>query len=115
MFNVYFMMYTGRFRVNVTARDAQLVGSSLTLDCTIIELASGSNTLEIVWTDNGGTLRRTNVTSSRMEGSLPVYTDSFMITQLTTSDHNREIQCIASRTNPPVMDTGAIILNVTGK
>ena len=109
------MIYTARFRVNVTAREAQQVGSPLTLDCTIIELVSASNALEIVWSDNSGILRSTIVTSSRMEGSLPVYTDSFMITRLTTSDHNRVIQCIASRTNPPVMDTGAIILNVSGK
>ena len=50
-----------------------------------------------------------------MEGSLPVYTDSFMITLLTTSDHNRVIQCIANSLDPPVMDSSVITLNVTGK
>ena len=115
---LYIYIYTDRFRVNVTAPDVQLVGSPLTLHCTIVELvngSNGSNTLEIAWTDNSGTLRKTNITSSGMEGLLPVYTDSFMIARLTTSDHNREIQCIANRTDPPVTESDTIILNVTGK
>ena len=101
--------------INVTTHDIQQVGSSLTLDCIITELVSDNNTLEIVWTDNNGTLNRTNVTSNGMEGLLPVYTDSYTITLLTTADQGREIQCIANRRVPPVTDSGIIILNVTGK
>ena len=101
--------------INVTARNVQQVGSSLTLDCTIIELVSNNNTLEIVWTDDSGTLKRTNVTSTEMQGLLPVYTDSYTITLLTTADQGREIQCIANRIDLPVTDSGVIILNVTGK
>ena len=115
MFTFYVYIYIDRFRVTVTASDVQEVGSPLTLDCTIVELVNNSNILEIVWTDGSETLRMTNVMPSGMEGSLPVYTDSFMVAQLTTSDHNREIQCIANRTDLQVMDSGTIILNVTGK
>ena len=101
--------------INVTTHDIQQVGSSLTLDCIITELVSDNNTLEIVWTDNSGTLKKTNITSNVMEGLLPVYTDSYTIKLLTTADQGREIQCIANRRDPPVTDSGVIILNITGK
>ena len=101
--------------INLTAHNAQQVGNSLTLKCTITEFISASNTLEILWTDSIATLKRTNVTSTGTSGLLPVYTDSYTITQLTTSDHGREIQCIANKIDPPVMDSAVIILNVTGK
>ena len=52
--------------------------------------------------------------STVMDGS-SVYNDSYTITQLTTSDHGRMIQCIANGTNPPVMDSSSIILSVNGK
>ena len=109
-------MYTERFVISVTAQNAQQVGNSLTLDCTVTELINGSNMVEIVWTDNSNIiLRRINVTSTTTMGSLPVFTDSYTIAQLTTSDQFREIQCIANRTNPLVTNSGSIILNVTGK
>ena len=50
-----------------------------------------------------------------MSSGSSVYTDTYTITQLTTSDHGRVIQCIANRTDPPVMDNSIIILNVVGK
>ena len=107
---------TEHFIISVTAQSPQQVGNLLTLDCTVTEVISGSNMVEIVWTDNSNIiLKRINVTSTATMGSLPVYTDSYTITQLTTSDQGREVQCIASRTDPPVMDSGSIILSITGK
>ena len=115
MFHDYIFTYTERFIISVTAQNAQQVGNSLTLDCTVTEVVVGSNVLEIVWTNDNNTLRRINVTSTATMGSLPVYTDSYTIIQLTTSDQGREIQCIADRIDPPVTDSGSIILSVTGK
>ena len=107
---------TERFIISLTAQSPQQVGKSLTLDCNVTEVISGSNMVEIVWTDNSNIiLRRINVTSTATMGSLPVFTDSYTITQLTTSDQGREIQCVANRTDPPVTDSGNIILSVTGK
>ena len=104
-----------RFTVTVTTRNAQQVGSSLTLDCTLTEAMSGSNSLlEIVWTSNNRILKRTSSTPTTSGSSL-VYTDSYTISQLNTSDQGRVIQCIANRTSPPVTDSGSIVLNITGK
>ena len=47
--------------------------------------------------------------TSNVTNGLPVYTDSFTILQLSTSDQNREIRCSS------VMASGSIILDVFGK
>ena len=99
------------FEINVTAQNMQQVGITLTLDCSIKDIDVTNSSLEIVWITNTTILQRTNVTSN---GS-SVYTDSYTITQLTTGDHGRVIQCIANRTTPPVIDSSNIILNVIGK
>ena len=68
-----------------------------------------------MWTDNNNAiLKRINATSTIIDG-LPVYTDSYTISQLTTGDQGRKIQCTANSIDPPVMDSGNIILNVFGK
>ena len=99
------------FEINITVRNVQQVGNPLTLDCGIKEINVTNSPLEIVWTTDTTILQRTNVTPN---GS-SVYTNSYTITQLTTSDHGRVIQCIANRTTPPVIDSSNIILNVIGK
>ena len=110
--NVYYI-FADRFRIIVTASGVQQVGNSLTLNCNIIDLVSGSNNLlEIVWTDNNNiVLRRSNVTSD----SLSVYTDSYTIMQLTISDEGRMIRCTANSIDSPVMESVNIILDVFGK
>ena len=68
-----------------------------------------------MWTDNSNViLQRINATSTIID-SLPVYTDSYTISQLTTSDEGRKIQCTANSIDTPVMDSGSIILDVFGK
>ena len=112
-----YIIYLARFAITVTPQNVQLVGRSLTLDCTITEAMSGNNgLLEIVWTSNNRTLRTTSSTPTTSGSSL-VYTDSYTISQLNTSDQDRVIQCIANRTsfNTSITDSGSITLNVTGK
>ena len=98
------------FEINITPQNMQQVGGPLTLDCSIKEINVTYSSLEIVWITNTTILQRTNITSN---GS-SVYTDSYTITQLTTSDQGRVIQCMANRATPPVVDNGIIILDVIG-
>ena len=90
------------------------MGSSLILDCTITDMGNNTNSLEVVWISSNMMLQRTNVMSTIID-NLPVYTDSYNISQLTTSDQGRMIQCLANSTIPPVIDSNTITLNVIGK
>ena len=90
------------------------MGESLTLNCTITDTGHGGNSLEIEWIYNTTTLQRNTVAPVTIN-SFPVYMDSYTIDQLTTSHEGRMIQCMVNRTDPPVIDSYGITLDVTGK
>ena len=59
--------------------------------------------------------RMNNVSSTTINNSL-VYTDSYTISQLSTIDDGRVIQCeVVINASPTVMATDSITLNVTGE
>ena len=101
--------YLAPFQINVTARDVQLVGTSLILDCSIRDLGGETNSLEIIWISDNTILQRTNVTK------IEDYKDSYNISLLTTSDQNRIIQCMARSFTPLILDGSNIMLNITGR
>ena len=61
-------------------------------------------------------LKRTNgTTATPMDNSL-VYTDSYTISQLSTTDEGRVIQCeVVINASPPIMSNDSITLDVTGE
>ena len=70
-----------------------------------------------MWNSDGTVPRRmNNVTLFTMDDSLR-YTDSYMISQLSTTDENRVVQCqVVINTSPStIMSSDDITLNVTGE
>ena len=104
--------------MNIRALDNQTVGQALTLQC---ELAITNDlvtrSVNIVWTMSDGTeLRSMDDVSSTTMGNSLVYTDSYTISQLSTTDDGRVIQCEASITEVTSMYySDNIILDVIGK
>ena len=74
-----------------------------------------TNRVDIVWSSDGTELERmNNVSSTTMEDSL-VYTDSYTISKLSSTDDGKVIQCeVVIMSNPPVLTSDGITLNVTG-
>ena len=78
---------------NATAVNTHTVGQSLTLQCEVTTVKGITSRVDIVWSSDGTILRRiNNVSSTTMDNSL-VYTDSYTISQLSTIDDGRVIQC----------------------
>ena len=100
--------------VNVTALSNQTVGQSLTLQCEATTVRGITSRVDIVWRDGDGTvLRRTNDTTA---DNSSVYTDSYNISQLSTTDNSRVIQCeVVINTSPSTMGSDNITLDVTGE
>ena len=100
----------------MTAPDTQTVGQSLTLQCEVTTVRGITSRVAIVWSSNGTVLRRMNdTTATTMDNSL-VYTDSYNISQLSTTDEGRVIQCeVVINANPLVMANNSITLDVTGE
>ena len=104
--------------VTVTAPNNQTVGQSLTLRCNVTTVRGITSRVDIVWRNSIGSnelQRMDNVSSTTMGNSL-VYTDSYTISQLSTTDEGRVIQCeVVINASPIVMASNSVTLNVTGK
>ena len=92
------------------------MGQSLTLQCEVTTVRGITSRVDIVWSSNGTELERMNdVSSTTMDNSL-VYTDSYTISQLNTTDDGRVIQCeVVINTSPSVLASDSITLDVTGE
>ena len=100
----------------MTAINAQTVSQSLTLRCEVTTVRGITSRVDIVWSSDGTELERMNNVSSTTMGNSPVYTDSYAISQLNTTDDGRVIQCeVVINTSPSVMVSNNITLDVTGK
>ena len=100
----------------MTAPDTQTVSHSLTLQCEVTTVRGITSRVDIVWSSDGTELRRiNNVSSTTMDNSL-VYTDSYTISQLSTTDDGRVIQCeVIINTSPSVIANDNITLDVIGE
>ena len=100
----------------MTALNTQTVGQSLTLQCNVITVRGITSTVDIVWSDDDGTLEMMDGLSPITINNSLVYTDSYNISQLSTTDDGRVIQCqVEINASPPVTASNNITLDVTGK
>ena len=99
-----------------TALNTQTVGQSLTLQCEVTTVRGITSRVDIVWSSNGTELDRTDNTVLTMMTDSLVYTDSYDISQLSTTDDDRVIQCeVVINASPSVMAIDSITLDVTGE
>ena len=99
----------------VFALSNQIVGQPAILLCEVTTLRGITSRVDIVWNSGGTVLRRMNVSLTTMDNSL-VYTDSYTISQLNTTDEGKVIQCgVVISASSSVMANDSITLDVTGK
>ena len=103
--------------VSVTAPNTQTVGESLTLQCEVTTVRGITSRVDIVWMRNNTVVQTTNMTTTTTTmNNLLVYSDSYTISQLSTSDDNIEYRCrLAIRASPMVKADDTVTLDVTGE
>ena len=102
--------------MSVTAPNTQIVGQSLTLECSVTTVRGITSRVDIIWKRDSTMLRRTDNISPTMMISSLLYTDTYTISQLSTTDDGREYQCeVVINTSLPVMASGSVVLNVIGE
>ena len=100
----------------MTTLNTQTVGQSLTLQCEVTTVRGITSRVDIVWSSNGTVLRRINDATATIMDNLLVYTDSYTISRLSTTDDGRVIQGEAViNVSPSVMASDSITLDVTGE
>ena len=100
----------------VTALSTQTVGHSLALQCEVTTLRGITSRMDVLWSSDGTVVRwMDNVVLLMVDNSL-VHIDNYTISNLTTTDNGRVIQCEAAiNTSLPVMVSDNITLNVIGE
>ena len=100
----------------MTALSYQTVGQPLTLQCEVTTVRGITSRVDIVWSSGGTELQRMNNVSSTMMSNSLVYTNSYTISQLSTTDDGTMIQCEGMiNVNPMVIADNVIILDVIGE
>ena len=103
--------------MTITAPVTQIVGQSLILEVNVPSVRGITSRIDIEWSIRNMIIQRTvgvNITSTANDSV--VYKDIYMITQVSTFDDGRVYQCkVILNTNPQLMATDNITLNVTGR
>ena len=111
--NYFFLVPTPT--VSVTA-PTQTVGQPLTLQCEVTTVRGITSRVDIVWSSGGTELQRIDDVSSTMMSNSLVYTNSYTISQLSTTDDGRVIQCEGViNVNPKIVANDTIKLDVIGE
>ena len=102
--------------VTVTAHNTQAVGYSTTLDCCVTAVRGITSRVDITWSRDGTEVKRMEgVSVSSTTGNMVMYTDTYTISQLNTTDDGREYQCeVVINTSPPLMAKSSVTLDVMG-
>ena len=103
--------------ITVTAPNTQIVGQSLTLECSVTTVRGITSRVDIVWNSDGVELNRTGTPNiTRTTDDKIEYIDIYTITLLKDTDINRTFQCeMIVHSIPSIMVNGDITLNVSGK
>ena len=102
--------------VTVLIPKTQTVGQSLTLECSVTTVRGITSRVDIIWSSDGTALERMEgvIVNSTTDNSV-VYTDTYNISQLNTTDDGKEHQCeVVINTSPPVMANDSVTLDVMG-
>ena len=101
----------------VTTPENQTVGDSLVLTCNVTAVEGITNKVDIIWSRNGTEVERIEgVSVSSTTGNMVMYTDTYTISKLSTTDDGREYQCeVVINTSPPVIASSSVTLDVMGE
>ena len=103
--------------VIASAPEDQIVGQSLILRCDIATVRGVTSRVNIIWSSDGSELQRTEgINASLIANNSVLYSDSYFIVQLNTTDEDRTYWCIAVITTlSPILATDKVVLNINGK
>ena len=101
----------------MTAVNNQTEGQPLILQCSVTTIRDINSRVDFVWISNDIELRRVEgVAGEPTVSNLAVYTDHYIILQLSDADNNSLYICeVIIHRSQLISATGNITLNITGK
>ena len=87
------------------------------LKCDVTTVRGITSRVDMLWSNNGVEINSIKgVNFSSVTNDSVLFTNTYVVSQLSTADENREYQCnVSLDTTSPVRATDIVILNATGK
>ena len=102
--------------VSINIRNSQTVGQSLMLKCIATTVRGITSRVDIVWSSDGSELNTIRGVNDSLVRDNLVFTNTYTIPQLSTTDENKEYQCeVSINAQSAVTANSSVLLNVTGK
>ena len=104
------------YDVTVAAHNTQIVGQSLTLECSVTTVRGITSRVDIVWSSDGIEIEKIEgVNVSLSWESAEIYSASYTIPILNTTDNGRVYRCeVVINTSPPVTAENNFTVDVIG-
>ena len=105
------------YDVTVSTLNPQVVGQSLTLECSVTTVRGITSRVDMIWSNNGSEVQKYKGVNATLSNSdLATYKSYHIIKQLSTTDNGEEYQCeVVINTSPPISSNNYTILDVYGK
>ena len=110
------MAVSSPYSVDVNNITTQIVGQSLTLECSVTTVRGITSRVDIVWSSERIELKKvTGVNVTYTNEASAIYKTTYTIPLLSTSDADRVYQCdVVINTNPLTFGSSNITLDITG-
>ena len=102
--------------LNVNAHHIQIVGQSLMLECILTTVQGISSAVNFAWWSNGAVLKKEeNFSKNYTTQNLDVYSSTYTISPLSTTDDDRTYHCeVFVGSTPPIIALDSVTLDVSG-
>ena len=114
---IYIRSCVFTFGIDVIAVNNQTVRQPLILQCSVTTIRDINSRVDFVWISNGTELERAEgVTGESSTNNLAVYTDYYIIPQLSIADNNSLYTCeVIINRSPLISASSNVTLYITGK
>ena len=104
------------YGLSLNAHHVQIVGQSLTLECSVTTVRGITSRVDMVWSSNRRVLNKeNNISKDSTTENFVVYSSTYIISPLSINDYGRTYQCEAIiNSKPPVTAYDNVTLDVTG-
>jgi len=104
------------YGLSLIAHHVQIVGQSLTLECSLTTYRGITSVVRFMWSSGGTNLKEEVKTGKDFTTqNLDIYSNTYIIPQLSVSDDGRTYQCKAViNTNPTIVEYNNVTLKLTG-
>ena len=101
----------------IAANNQMTIGQLLILQCSVTTIRDINSRVDFVWISNGIEVERVEgVTGVSSINNLAIYTNHYIIPQLSIADNNSLYTCeVIINRSPRISATGNFTLNITGK